>query len=230
MPNPRFRYRFVLLFHAIVLFLLVSAYVRGTTVGAAEATTWRDLVRMGGFFVLLMCAVYAVSERRRNIVAAGGLIAAIMILQVAAISGAFPTAGEQLRVLSNYVAVVLLAQVVVLTLRYLFKRVRVDIDVIASSLCAYLILAILFALVFSIMSYHDDGAFNRELSPRSGRVFEAMYFSLVTITTLGYGDITPQTPWAKMVSALAAVVGQFYLAVLVARLVGLSIAPVDDER
>jgi hypothetical protein len=50
------------------------------------------------------------------------------------------------------------------------------------------------------------------------------YFSLVTLSTLGYGDITPLTPLARSLSSLEAVVGQLYIAVLIARLVGMHIA------
>ena len=48
-----------------------------------------------------------------------------------------------------------------------------------------------------------------------------VYFSLATLTTVGYGDITPQTALAGILASLEAVIGQLYLAVLVARLVGL---------
>ena len=50
------------------------------------------------------------------------------------------------------------------------------------------------------------------------------YYSYVTLTTLGYGDITPKTPTAKYLATLEAIIGQLYLAVLIARLVGLYIA------
>ena len=51
-----------------------------------------------------------------------------------------------------------------------------------------------------------------------------LYYSLVTLTTLGYGDITPLTPFSRTLASMQAVFGQVYLAVLVARLVGMHIA------
>jgi len=51
---------------------------------------------------------------------------------------------------------------------------------------------------------------------------DMVYFSLVTIATLGYGDIVPKMPLSRFVAALEAVVGQFYIAILVAWLVGTS--------
>jgi len=59
---------------------------------------------------------------------------------------------------------------------------------------------------------------------------EMQYYSIVTLTTLGYGDITPVTPWAKNLSALEAVIGQVYLTVLVARLVSLNAAQVNYNK
>jgi hypothetical protein len=55
------------------------------------------------------------------------------------------------------------------------------------------------------------------------------YFSFVTLTTLGYGDITPMTRAAKNLAALEAIFGQLYLAILIARLVGQQ-ALGDKER
>ena len=56
-----------------------------------------------------------------------------------------------------------------------------------------------------------------------------MYYSLVTLTTLGYGDITPVTPLARNLAAFEAAMGQLYIAILVARLVGLHIVHSGQE-
>ena len=53
---------------------------------------------------------------------------------------------------------------------------------------------------------------------------QLLYFSLVTLTTAGYGDISPQSPFAQALANLEAILGQIYLAVLVARLVGIQVA------
>ena len=57
-----------------------------------------------------------------------------------------------------------------------------------------------------------------------------LYYSFVTLTTLGYGDISPASSMARMLAAIEAVVGQVYLTVLVARLVGLHIAQATNEK
>ena len=59
---------------------------------------------------------------------------------------------------------------------------------------------------------------------------ELAYYSFVTLTTLGYGDITPATPYARALSNLEAIFGQFYIAILVAALVGIYIANRIDPK
>jgi len=59
---------------------------------------------------------------------------------------------------------------------------------------------------------------------RQVRYPEFIYFSVVTMTTLGFGDMIPTTPHARMLAAAEALVGQIYLTVFVARLVGLHLA------
>ncbi len=80
-------------------------------------------------------------------------------------------------------------------------------------------------LLFALVEQLSPGSFNfptHELSADLLREF--IYYSLVTLTTVGYGDITPVTPVAQGFSNLEAIVGQIYLVVLVARLVGLHVA------
>ena len=59
---------------------------------------------------------------------------------------------------------------------------------------------------------------------------ELMYFSFVTITTLGYGDLIPVKPLARTVAFLEAIIGQFYVAVLVAWLVGMYLSEKGQHR
>jgi hypothetical protein len=72
----------------------------------------------------------------------------------------------------------------------------------------------------------DPAAFNHSLASgaRPGDFGTLLYFSLTTLTTTGYGDITPVDPFARSLANLEAVLGQFYLAITIARLVALEIA------
>ena len=89
----------------------------------------------------------------------------------------------------------------------------------------YLNLAMIFTLAFSLIWDWNPTAFANLLAPSGGPgEFAAMlYFSLATLTTTGYEDIVPVDPFARSLANLEAVLGQFYLAVTVARLVTLEL-------
>lgn len=104
---------------------------------------------------------------------------------------------------------------------------------IVSAISVYFLLGLLWAFLYVIVETVNPGSF---LLPGAaaegmtqdrtvfGKIRPLMYFSFTTLTTLGYGDITPRDDFAQSLSTLEALVGQIYIAVLVARLVGLHIA------
>ncbi len=113
---------------------------------------------------------------------------------------------------------------VAVILSFIFREQEVTVNVIYSAIVVYLLIAIMWAFVFSVLESIHPGSFKiGEGQIEAGRPL-FIYYSFVTITTLGYGDITPVTAPANSSSFLEAVTGQIYLVVLVARLVGIHIA------
>ena len=123
----------------------------------------------------------------------------------------------------------LLMYMTYLVSRGVFTSSSVDADIIFGSISIYLLLGAIFAEVYSIFLMIDPGAFNGLISmvdvdPSLGPNRSMLYYSFTTLTTLGYGDISPVAPVCRTISNLEAIVGQLYLTVLVARLVGQHIA------
>jgi hypothetical protein len=97
----------------------------------------------------------------------------------------------------------------------------VDVNIIVGSVALYLLLGLIWSIFYTILL---------EFSPDAMRGIDAglwydnlpatTYFSFVTLTTLGYGDISPATPIAEVIVILEAVTGMFYLAIIVASLIG----------
>ena len=142
--------------------------------------------------------------------------------------------------LQHVFSILFLVYIIALLLKFLFSIDRVTFDTISASLCVYILFGVLWAIVFSLVDlFGESAAFANNLTPSHGDQlihFEgsdtttALYYSFVTMTTLGYGDITPVSPMARILSAIEAMIGQMYLAVLVARLVGLHIAQKPRAR
>ena len=111
-----------------------------------------------------------------------------------------------------------------LLLRYVFSVKKVSADSIFAALAAYLLLAFLWSVAYRLIALFDMAAFSgleNIATEAARRTLGLLYYSLVTITTLGYGDITPVSLMARMLAAVEAVAGSFYMAVLIAWLMGL---------
>jgi hypothetical protein len=105
------------------------------------------------------------------------------------------------------------------------RREDVTVDTIAGAACAYTLLALVWGGLYSLLEALHPGSFDIpavwRIGPSGDPNAALVYFSFVTLTTVGYGDITPQWPGAGGLAASEAVVGQLYLAITIARLVGL---------
>ncbi|MCZ6860479.1 MAG: potassium channel family protein [Alphaproteobacteria bacterium] len=96
---------------------------------------------------------------------------------------------------------------------------KVDLDTLSGALGLYLLIAITWAVSFAVIEYLVPGSFAAEETPIPWSRY--LYFSLTTMTTLGYGDILPTGSFARVWATMEAVTGTLYIAVLVARLVSL---------
>jgi voltage-gated potassium channel len=118
----------------------------------------------------------------------------------------------------------------------IFGARRVTWNLIAATLCVYLFIGVLWGTIFSLLESVSPGSFSGELlhgTVAAGeRIHVFIYFSFITLTTLGYGDITPLTQGATALCQAEAIIGQFFMAVMVARLVGMQISqkPGNEEE
>jgi hypothetical protein len=112
-----------------------------------------------------------------------------------------------------------------------FGHEQVTGNTIAGAICVFFLIGLIWMLIFQLIHYFDHKAFTNiagtSFSPAN--TVDLVYYSFATLTTLGYGDITPISKPARMIAVTEAMVGQVYLTVLVARLVGLY-APVRASR
>jgi hypothetical protein len=110
----------------------------------------------------------------------------------------------------------------VATLHYALRGRQVDLEHIAAALSAYLLAGHLFGVTFHELNRYLPVSFSLAGQPVAQGALDlqsAIYFSFVTLTTLGYGDLAPVSPTARGLAVSEAIAGQFYLAVLVSRLV-----------
>ena len=161
--------------------------------------------------------VYTVSHKKRHLYIGVLLAMAMLIslwLQYFHQSNLFLAIGR-------ICGILLLIMVIINTLTFIFKSEDVTIEVIYAAMLVYLLMALMWSFVYILLVLINSASFNVTLSPSQDYQMRFIYYSFVTITTLGYGDITPATELASSFSILEAVVGQLYLVVVVAWLVGM---------
>ncbi len=108
---------------------------------------------------------------------------------------------------------------VLLILRDILFCQPITADTIRGGICVYFLIGFVWALLYGIVASFDPQAFSQPLIGRES-YSRVIYFSFVTLTTLGYGDILPVSPLATMLTNLEAIIGQMYPAILISILVG----------
>ncbi len=109
---------------------------------------------------------------------------------------------------------------------------RININRIMGAIGTYLLIGVVFAQMYRLLAYHLDGGFAIGGAPADFNAIRSLlsYFSFITLTSTGYGDITPLHPYARSLATLEALSGNLFLTVLVARLVGLEMEWREEQR
>ena len=180
------------------------------------------------FFSLLIVAVLLLvfeDREHRRVALSLGVAALVCVWASHAFDG---LAGRLLLVAAHVVAVCFFAFALYRILRAILSK-QASGDAIFGAICGYLLLGIIWTLLYSAVETAFPGSF-RLATPTmfDGTAAKADrnalgYYSFITLATVGYGDITPATPLARTLAWMEAIAGQFYLAVLVAGIVGFKV-------
>ena len=158
------------------------------------------------FSLILFLASYPISRKVMFI----GFVAILIELATRATDFIYVQYLAQLT--TNLFIIFLVGSVV----RHMMNQKNVTIYTLVNALNGYLLLGIMFMSLVAFCAQYLPGSFNES----GDSAMELVYYTLITLTTAGYGDITPQLPIAQSLAMLIAITGQFYVAVVVAILVG----------
>lgn len=162
---------------------------------------------------VMVSGVYAVSDHKLRFI-----IGMILFLPAITINWSqFYIDSLWIFIFAKAIGVVFIAHVIVSILIYLFKENHVTLDMIMGAVCVYLLFGILWSFGYALIEMILPGSFNYSGDPDTA----LFYYSYITLTTVGYGDVVPVLDAARSFAILEAITGQIYLAVLVARLVGM---------
>jgi hypothetical protein len=170
--------------------------------------------------LVLVSGVLAVGGRRRTLIL--GVILALPALTGKWINHYWP---ELASVEFFYIArLVFLVFLIWEFLRFILRAPRVNSEVICAGMSVYLLLGLMWMFAYLLVARAVPDAFAFTAGPAAGQslhLHNAFYFSFITLSTVGYGDIIPVSNVARMLAAMEAITGTLYVAVLISRLVAL---------
>jgi hypothetical protein len=219
-PQRRFRrFSTVELLVALALLFFFFPFVEEVKGGDVIVSILLSLV--------LLSAVLAVADRK-------GVFFIALVLAIPAIAGRWINHFRPDLVpppVFLIAGLALIAFVVANLLRFVLRAPSVNTEVLCASISAYLMLGLLWTVAYWLVDQVTPGAFafNTNAGKQSMNGFNAFYFSFITLSTVGYGDITPVSRIARWLAAIEAMTGLLYVAVLIARLVSLYSSPKSDD-
>lgn len=196
-----------------LVLLVVGTFVIPVVIGE------RPVARFVGdvvFSLLLVTGAFAVARRRTTaIVVSVSAAAALVIRWTARLAPSL-----DLTTWTTASSLVTEALLVSIVLKRVFRGGRISRQRIEGAVAAYLLIGLVWADAYELVALFVPGAF-AGASAAGLPAHDFVFFSYVTLTTVGYGDITPVVPAARSLANLEALIGQLYPAVLLARLVSL---------
>jgi hypothetical protein len=212
-----FRWRYLVLLGTLLAVLVVQP----VSLGFSTPPRLFDIFLMLVTVALLLS--FSPDRSRRLVAIAFGVPTGLLLLSGQLFTGQL----EKMAVLSGHGLAVLFcfwgAAVIVAAL---FRRQALSADSVFGAVCGYLLLGMAWGVLYSMLDAAWPGSFEigsrlaEQVRAEDSRIGLFTYYSFVTLTTVGYGDVTPLSSPARTCAWLEALTGQFYLAVLVAGLVG----------
>ncbi|MEM8711928.1 MAG: potassium channel family protein [Planctomycetota bacterium] len=223
--KPKAPHRFLFLLIALLALLTAAPLAMESVAGQR----W-----FSGAYLLVLIAGLSSMRRSTLWFVAGAFLVAPGVIQFMGDLSPGPDASgffEELRAWSTLSLALYLALLIGFIFRDLFSFNLVTVDRLLGALSGYVLLGILFGSLFQALEIFRPGAFvgvstfEPSHLASGGDPGDALYyFSFVTLTTLGYGDISPVSAMARMLVVWEAVLGQAFMTILVARLVGLHVS------
>jgi hypothetical protein len=202
-----FKNRHLLLFIAVFLFILVPPFIPQGFLSGIIITILLSIVTIQSVYILVE------DERKLKY----GYTIGFVVLAVIWITHFLDRPDIEYE-LTNALLLVYFTYILYLLMRHMVRKKNVDINMILIAVTVYLLFAIAGGFLFAMLDQLYDNAFNIS-GDLSFKLIDFIYYSFVTITTLGYGDVLPLREETRIPAAILATGGQFYIALVIAVLV-----------
>ncbi|CEK09977.1 potassium channel family protein [Legionella hackeliae] len=200
------RLRFLFLFFVLIFFCITKAL-------DAQYDIWRlgDVI----LSVLIIYSLVIIGDRARALLR---ILIILAVCEAVFLSLSLLFAYPLIGVIKAFFTMLYFALMAAVCLRYTFADKTIDVTTLFGSLSAYLFIGLAYAYLYLCIGLTDYNAFSGLSS--SFYDTDLIYFSFITLTTVGYGDVVPKTPITQTLSWMESFAGQAYLTIIMAQLVG----------
>jgi len=203
-------------FLSLLIFIIIMLVVGPLFEEFVQLSILMDIL----WSAIFVSAIYAVSQKKRHIV-----IAVLLALpMLGSIWTKYFVQNKALLVVGSLCGAAFFLFAIIQMLIFIYGQKKVTRDLIVGAAVVYLFMALMWTFIFVVVETLHPGSFNLPEGQNIEATRQFVYYSFVTLTTLGYGDITPITTMARSLCILEAVIGQLYLVVQVAWLVGVHVS------
>lgn len=213
LPFPQGKFFYLLV--SLLLLLFMYPFFAETVVG---------LILLDLFFTaVLLFGIYVISSNRH-------ILIICVVLGLPSLGGKLLTyfVSDSIFTKVGYItATIIFIFMAGVILMHVLRSKKVVVDTIYGAICVYFLIGIAWAFLYSAIEAFNPGSFligENEIETTMRRLPQFLYYSFVTLTSLGLGDISPVKYVSRTFTYLEAITGQFYMLILIARLVGLHIA------
>jgi len=197
--------------YGFLLILILVLMVVGGTVGDSRWGQLTSVLLLGATLGFTMVTSRA-SRRLTRFVVGGATV--LLLGSVVASAAKFTHVHE----FTAGVSFLLILAMIVAIARRLGTHMRIAWSMLAGALCAYLLIGLLFSTAYMFMSVAEGGSIFSQI--QQATTVDTMYYSFITMTTVGYGDLTPVQDLPRMIAVTEALIGQIYLVTAVGLMVG----------
>ena len=193
----------IFLLFAIILFVFVFP--------AIDHGFMHDYVSLIAYALVLLSIFSIIHDKYK-------WVRIIIIISVISITMLFFTDNRETTSFVFLISAITFTITAIILIKEIAATKEVGLNVVILAISGYLLIGIIGALINTILLAYDPGAIN--IDSGTDRFSSVIYYSFITLTTIGYGEIVPQTVIARSISIFLGAAGQIYLTVIIAMIVG----------
>lgn len=200
--------------YVLILIVLLNVIYPITSNGDVTALIIYQILYAG----LFVAGIFIASDSRAHLIWSASI--AVVWLVVAILYALDPASFWKTQ-MTYFILLIFHITIIWVLMRFIFTSESVNADVIYAAAAVYFLLSFLFVPIYGMLEVAAPGSFVDNTLGTAVSWQQLVYFSLITLSTAGYGDVLPASQWARMLAGLEVTIGVLYVAILMARLVSL---------